>query len=272
MDPFTRNVFLQTRPDPLLGARHSRGAQRRTAQLQTFLKTLQEIAVDRLGTPAGTELVVLNASDWRRLVRYPYGLPFVRTRPKGAGVSILAAADYPPRLLRRFDAVVLRAARAGEAAPGDVREFLDLLVGHEWGHAAANLSDLRSRVVWLDELLATYLFLAALRDSGGATLYDRFLQWARLEVAGSAVERLDLGTFEYPRGRLKFDNALWFQGVFTLRAAELLEARGWEFPQAMRGVHTFGRGEVASLLLEVEPSFREWFMVFSGPAHAVLDD
>ena len=87
-------------------------------------------------------------------------------------------------------------------------------------------------------------------------------------MAGTTVKRADLGSFEYPRGRLNFDNLLWFQGIFTLRAAELLSERGWNFPEALRErlkVNRLDRGEVARLLLEVEPSFREWFTVFASP-------
>ncbi len=259
-DPFARKVYLQELPDPVLGARFSGGARRRAAQLQGFLRDLSEAATP-LGPLQGAELLVIGSRDWRRLFSYPYGLPFTRSKP--GGVSIVAAADYPPRLLRRFDAPLLRAAQAGERAPGDVREFLDLLVGHEWGHAAANLSGLRFRVKWLDEFMATYLFLLALQDTGAEGAVARFVQWARVEVAGSAVARADLGAFEYPRVRLPFDNLLWFQGVFTLRAAELVPTRGWDFPLAMRAAGARTRGDVASTLIEVEPSFKEWFVVFA---------
>ena len=261
-DPFERKVYLQELPDPVLAARFSGGARRRAGQLQGFLKGLSEAATP-LGPLEGAELLVIGSGDWRRLFSYPYGLPFTRSKPKGAGVSIVAAADYPPRLLRRFDDVLLRAAGAGERAPGDVREFLDLLIGHEWGHAAANLSGLRFRVKWLDEFMATYLFLLALREAGAEDVLARFAQWARVQVAGSAANRADLGAFEYPRVRLSFDNLLWFQGVFTLRAAELARTRGWDFPLAMRAAGARSRGDVAGALLEVEPSFKEWFVVFA---------
>ncbi len=272
-DPYARKVYLQ----PLPGsppARFSKGAQRRTAQLQRFLGELQAGAAPHLGPLERTELLIVSRRDWQMLFSYPYGLPFTRTQ-KDAGVSVIAAADYPPRMLRRWDDILVRAALSGERAPGDVREFLDLLIGHEWGHAAANLSGLRSRVKWVDEFMATYLFLAALEVAGLGAVKERFTAWARLQVAGTTVKRAGLGSFEYPRGRLDFNNLLWFQGVFTLRAAALLAERGWDFPSAMRerlqGDRKIGRGEVSRLLLEIEPSFREWFVVF-GSTDESLDE
>ena len=267
-DPYARKVYLEPLPGSP-SARHSKGARLRAAQLQRFLSELQAGSAAHLGTLSGAELLVVSRRDWQRLFSYPYGLPFTRTHKaeQGPSVSIVAAADYPPRMLRRWDDILVRSAQAGEGAPGDVREFLDLLIGHEWGHAAANLSGLRSRVKWLDEFMATYLFLTALEAAHLDAVKERFTAWARVQVAGTTVKRADLGSFEYPRGRLNFDNLLWFQGIFTLRAAELLEERGWDFPEAMRERlvdRKLDRGEVARLLLEVEPSFREWFTVFAS--------
>ena len=273
-DPYARKVYLQ----PLPGsppARFSKGAQRRTAQLRRFLGELQAGAAPHLGDLSSTELLIVSRQDWKALFSYPYGLPFIRTHKAaqdGPRISIVAAADYPPRMLRRWDDILVRAAQAGEHAPGDVREFLDLLIGHEWGHAAANRAGLRSRVKWLDEFMATYLFLAALEAADLDAVKARFTAWARLQVAGTTIKRADLGSFEYPRGRLDFNALLWFQGVFTLRAVELLEVRGWDFPavllERLSAEKKLHRGEVTRILLEVEPSFREWFKVF---AHAETD-
>ena len=259
-DSFSRKVYLRSLDTPALPARFSSGAQRRTVQLQGFLSELQASAVP-LAPTHPPELLVISKSDWRTLFSYPYGLPFTRTTR--GNVSIVAAATYPERLLHRFNDVLVRAAQEGEAVPGDLREFLDLLIGHEWGHAVANLSGLRTRVKWVDEFVATYLFLLALREMGAEDVLERFLAWARLEVAGSGVTRAPLGTFEYPRMKLRFTTMLWFQGMFTLRAAELARTRGWDFPLAFREAFDGGdRGDVARTLVEVEPSFREWFVVF----------
>ena len=261
-DPYTRKVYLQRLEHPVLSARHSQGARRRTAQLQQFLAALHGGSSPHLPLPgegSSAELLVVDRRDWGKLFSYPYGLPFTRTRAER--VTVVAAAAYPERLLHRFDDVLVRAAKAGVDAPGDLREFLDLLIGHEWGHAAANLSGLRTGVKWLDELLATYLFLLALRETGAGEVSRRFLAWAEVERAGSGVDRAPLGSFEYPRMKARFATMLWFQGVFTLRAAELLEHHAWDFPLAF-GDLPKRRGEVARRLIEVEPSFKPWFSTF----------
>lgn len=332
--PPLRGVYLRPLPDTLVPARHSAGARVRAAQLQAFLRPLQALAAERLPLHGSVTLSVVGADDWRRVCRYPYGFAFTRTRPTaatragaaGPSADVIVPADHPGRLLRRFDEVLLRAARAGVRPPrpggaaaagtnlpahavpaadavpashavpaadagppsraptaleapapsGDVRELLDLIVGHEWGHAVASLAGLRLRVGWLDELLATVIYLAALRSTGGEALAARMLAWAAVQAAGGDDSRRDLGAFEYPRGRLRLAQSMYFQGVFTRRAWELVaggQREPWSFVLALHAAvapvasaRDRHRGDVARALMEVEPSFRDWFATFGSEA------
>jgi len=345
--PPLRGVYLRPLPDTLVPARHSAGARVRAAQLQAFLRPLQALAAERLPLHGSVTLSVVGSDDWRRVCRYPYGFAFTRTRPTaasragaaGPSADVIVPADHPGRLLRRFDEVLLRAARAGVRPPrpggapaagtnlpahavpahavpasdagfdaeplvpadplpatdagpparapaaleapapsGDVRELLDLIVGHEWGHAVASLAGLRLRVGWLDELLATVIYLAALRSTGGEALAARMLAWAAVQAAGGDDSRRDLGAFEYPRGRLRLAQSMYFQGVFTRRAWELVaggQREPWSFVLALHAAvapvaraRDHHRGDVARALMEIEPSFRDWFATFGSGAEA----
>jgi hypothetical protein len=316
-DPL-QGVYLRPLPDPLVPARASAGARGRATQLQAFLRPLQAAAVERFELHGQAELWVAHAEDWARLTSAPYGWPFTRTRrtpasaagAAGPTTAIVVAAEVPGRLVRRFDPILLAAARAGVRAPvgegpvaaasegaslleapyarADVRELFDLVVGHEWGHAVAQAAGLRTHVKWLDELLATVLYLAALRATGADGTLRRFLAWADVQVAGGAAvaealpprfgrgvrpaapPRRDLGAFETPRGKLRLPDLVWFQGVFAQRAWVLVEAEGWGFPErllaALEGVDTGpgarARGDVARAVVDVEPGFRDWFRTF----------
>lgn len=269
-DPASRRVYLRALPDALLPGRHSVGARRRTAQLQRFLRPLEAVARTALPIEGRVQLLVVSPRDWRALASYPYGLPFARTARDL--VSLIAAAEYPPRLTSRFDGLLLRAGQGGVRPPGDVREFLDLLIGHEWGHAAANRSGLRTRVKWFDELMATYLFAQALRAADELATLERVTRWARLQTAATASERGALDGFEYPRGKMPLARMLWYQGVFTTRALSLSAERGWAFPQQLAGrLPASHRGELARTLVEVEPGFRPWFAVFA-PGESVPEE
>ena len=259
-------LYLRSLHDDALSARHSYGARTRTAHLLGFLAPLQEAAKEALEPAGEVSLLVANSRDWQLVCSYPYGLPFTRNLPDTS--VIVAAADYPERLKKRFDDLLLAAGKAG-AAPGPVSEFLDLLVGHEWGHAVANRSGLRTGVKWLDELMATYLLVAGLLATGGAEGHALLERWTRVQVAATADLKGALDEFEYPRGRMQLAKLLWFQGTFTQRALELAEGRGWELAVALKGALARGagdpaphRGDVARALVEVEPSFRPWFAVF----------
>lgn len=244
-------------------ARHSAGARTRARQLQAFLRPLQQAGAPVLEPQGEMVLIVAGPQDWRRLCSYPYGLPFTRNGPGGASAAMMAAADYQPRFLRRFDPMLLAAGQAGVKAPAHIGEFVDLMVGHEWGHAIGNLSGLRTRVKWLDELLASYLFVAALHATEQEAMLERLSAWVRLQIEGSSAHRGDLADFEYPRSRAGWGKLLWYQGVFTERALDLAPARGWEFPLALReALPAADRGELARTLVAVEPSFKPWFAVF----------
>lgn len=258
-----QGVYLRPLRDDALPARHSAGARVRAGQLQAFLRPLQLAAEAAIGPVGNVTLVVANSKDWHRLCRYPYGLPFTRTGVGGRDATVVAASDHQPRLLHRFDDVRLAAAKAGVRAPAEPAEFVDLMIGHEWGHAVSNLSGLRTRLKWLDELNATYVFVQALRETGQEALVERLAAWARWQVAGTAHEMGDLAAFEYPRGRAGWGKLLWYQGVFTQRALELAPRRGWDYLRELRGaLPAADRGRLARALVEVEPSFRPWFRVF----------
>lgn len=270
---------------PGLSVSHSDGAKRRAGQLSAWLAGLQQTAMREFEPAGSVRLVVANARDWRRLCAYPYGLPF--TRNEVGTANVVVAADYPERLLHRFEASLLGAGHAGVLPPGPLNEFLDLLVGHEWGHAFANVSGLRTYLRWLDELLATYLFVQASRDNGQQQGVELLRRWADLQVAagsaaaGSVAANRDVveGTpsglsagwpldgFEYPRGRTPMPRMLWYQGVFTHRALEVSAERGWSFARELASVlPSADRGELARSLVAIEPSFRSWFAVFGDSA------
>ena len=260
---------------------HSPGLARRAGQLAAYLSALHaalepELAPDGL-RPVG--LWVLSAGEWERRARVPYGFTFYRRLKDGRGV-VVAPGDYPGRLLRVFREVVVRAERAGAPVPGAVPEFLDLTLGHELGHALADQLGLVTRVRWLDEFLATYLYLAALEEALPAQL-PRVVAWGRAFEAASprdcaladaalglpqkaGAARRDLGAFEFPLVRLPLANQAWYQARFTLRAAELLERRGLGFPRELLTAlgSGRGRGSVHRTVLQLEPSFRDWFASF----------
>lgn len=263
-------LYLRGLHDEALSARHSQGARTRTAHLLGFLAPLQAAAREVLEPSGEVSLLVAGPRDWQLVCSYPYGLPFTRNLT-GSSV-IVAAADYPERLTRRFDELFLAAGKAG-APPGHISEFLDLIVGHEWGHAIANQSGLRTMVRWLDEFMATYLFAQALLATGGVAGERLLTKWTAVQVAATAELKGALDEFEYPRGRMGLPQMLWFQGTFMKRALELAPQRGWDLVVALReALPEMGgpgasrhRGDVARALIEVEPSFRPWFAVFGEP-------
>jgi hypothetical protein len=179
--------------------------------MQRFLKELQ-LAV---GVKGGLELLILNQSDWHNLSSYPYGLPLTKLHKDSETdlytATLFVAADYPNRLLQRFDDPLLQAAKGGFRAPGEPRELLDLLAGCEWAHAVLLAHEEPSEHKWQDEMRAVSFYAKALEQTGQDFLLGQLRTWAQVQQA--AGEEAHLSDFTYPRCKMPFTTMLYLQGT-----------------------------------------------------------
>jgi hypothetical protein len=279
----------------LITLEFSIGVQSRGLALKGYLEELLESLGQSLVLElAPVTLLVFNQGDWAKNAPYPYGFTFYRRLKNGNGI-IFAPADYPARMLWTYREVVLQAQKTGIGAPGTLEEFFDLTLGHELGHAVADQLELRTKVRWIDEFMATFLYLLALKNTNPDAL-GRVLQWAKIfsigssessldsslvkpagirvkkaqkrleQVQASRVTRTDLGAFEFPFSRLTTANQAWFQAQLLQQAYNILEARGADFVlragEQLKNVK--GRGEISKALLKLEPGLKSWFKVFGS--------
>jgi hypothetical protein len=230
----TRKVYLHTLSDDVLPTRYSVNTLRRAAQLQRFLKELMQ-ASDVFSDPVSRnrvgrlELLVLGRSDWYNLSSFPYGLPLSKAKKDPEtnlfNATLFVAADYPPRLIQRFDDPFLKAAREGYRAPGEPRELLDLLAGCEWAHALLLANQKQSHEKWRDEVRAVLQFTRALKAAGHDFLLEHFNIWANVQKAGG--DEAELSEFTYPRCKMPFTTMLYLQGTLALEALESGQGIPW---------------------------------------------
>ncbi len=215
----SKKVYLRTLPDGVLPARYSVGALRRAAQMLRFLKEVQLAS----GLSGELELLVLNRADWHHLSSYPYGLPLTKLHKDPETdlytTTLFIAADYPNRLLQRFDEPLLQAAKQGYKAPSGPNELLDLLAGCEWAHALLLANEEQSDEKWQDELRAVTYFTKALKQAGQDFLLERFQMWASVQQA--AGDEVPLSDFTYPRCKMPFTTMLYLQGTLWLEALKI---------------------------------------------------
>lgn len=155
--------------------RYSAGCKRRAASLTQFLR---DVAVASRVPVDSFELLVLQRSDWQARLQAPYGLPLVRKREG----RVIAAADYPERLVKSLDNVLMDAANRGVDAPSGWRELFDVLIGVRWAQAVMP-ADLYAGVYWLDVLLAQGLVWQAC-ISHQVLDTTRLAQWWQVCAAG----------------------------------------------------------------------------------------
>jgi hypothetical protein len=138
------------------------------------LSLASSVAVDSF------ELLVLDRSDWQARLPVPYGLPLARVRDK----RVIAAADYPERLVKSLDRVLLEAAERGDQAPSGWRELFDVLIGVRWAHVVA--LERATGVFWLDALLAQGQVWQACQ-AGYALDPQRLQQWWQVCAVGERL-------------------------------------------------------------------------------------
>ncbi|GIW26570.1 hypothetical protein [Meiothermus sp.] len=248
---------MQALPHPHIPLQASEGSVLRARALQSYLLALREALSSYQAIPP-VHLFVLNEPDWKARVKHPYGFPFQRTSLK-EGLYLFLPARYPERFIWRLRETLVPAIKQAGKPPGQPGDFLDLNLGHEFAHAVAVAWKLRTRVRWVDEFLANYLYLLALHQAL-PELYPKARQWGLL-LSHLTPSEPSLGSYETkPKG---LSDQLWFQGQFTLEAARLVEEHGDRLLRGLLQAAPLKKTTVHKLLVGLEPHLRDWFASFA---------
>jgi len=248
---------VQVLPHPFLPTQASEGAVLRARAMQQYLLGLRE-ALEAYQPVPPVHLMVLSQEDWQARNRNPYGFPFQRTSLK-EGLYLFMPKHYPDRFLWRLRETLVPAIKLAGRPPGQPNDFLDLNLGHEYAHAVAVAWRLRVRVKWIDEFLANYLYLLALKNAL-PELYPKAKTWGLL-LAHLTPNESSLGSYETkPKG---LADQLWFQGQFTVEAAKVAEEGGDTLLKGLLGAAPLSKRTVHKLLVGLEPGLKEWFASFA---------
>lgn len=213
---------------------------------------------ERLGPGVDVVVAVLDPRDFGVVGAGRYAMPF--------SVPAQRLVVVPARTA----AFGLQSARDS----GQARRVLDVIRLHELGHAvaAAYLHPAGFEgdppVRWFDELVASYLGHAYMRESrpeladfAETLAADEFRRGAPHFTSLEAYERHYDGYIAAPQGGSTLG---WYQNVFNLRAAELFDEHGLGFFRALRTGLPWMRYELwttASLVHDLDalaPGFLSW--------------
>lgn len=246
-----KHIYLPQLPGSP-SVRYSRGAQRRAAQLQQFLRLVEVGLAGKFGAWHSPELVVLSKQDWRQVYSAAYGLP--RLRGRSGAWQVYAAAEYPQKFIQRFEPVLVLGA-AEDGSPGELREFLDLLIAqtHLMG-ALRGLDTLSTKTSstktsstkkvkgWLEPVVSAYALYGSLQASGLDALAERFKAWAVLESRGGEA----VSVAKLRSRRLSFPQTRWAHGVSASYGIQRFEQEEWNLAERL-GSETDKKGGLESL-------------------------
>jgi hypothetical protein len=247
---------------------YSSGARERATALQKMLEDALLYFSDRLEVAPGLALAVLNEADWARVRALPYGVPWVSNSPH---LAVLPADLEHSVIVRSFSGVRERTSLATRRALQDAGvafdqvpyRLNDLIAYHEVGHVVVATLGLTQTQRWLDEMLATFVAYAFLRDRHPevAREWDALM---RFNVEGYPPEFRSLEEFEKRYGNMPQETYAWFQGMFHMRLAELYKKRGVEFLNDLReagivaGIKYRTVSELMMRLEKAAPGFQRW--------------
>lgn len=248
-------TVIYSAADPRLRPASLEAEARRTG---AFFADAVAFFEERLGEGLKVVVAVLSPRDLGRLGSARFAMPF--SVPRDRLVVVPARADT-------------FSLYGGDGAPGG--RIGDVIRLHELGHAVAaaylypaGFADARPPVRWFDELVASYLAHAYMRerkpelaDFAEALAGDIIRQGAPHFTTLEAYERHYDSYISAPQGGGTLG---WYQNVFNRRAAELYDEHGLDFFDAIRKRLPWMRYEVwttASLLGDLDgiaPGFITW--------------
>ncbi len=200
---------------------YSNGYATDAKELNELLSPAKAYFNEHLQVDLEFEIALLNPTDWRKISRIPYGLPFVSGPPYIIGIP--ATTDHPLGETLKTAFTNPETPASGMKMDDPIRLFISIIGFHELGHIYAKTAGISFPNTWTDEFTATYLaysYLAAKRP-----------QYAALWRRGSKglVETIQpaktsLADFESLYYRVGIENYAWYQAVFLMRV-ETLHAR-----------------------------------------------
>ena len=241
-----KGIYLRTLQDKYLPTRYSEGSKRRAGQLMQFWRDFQRRAQRELEVDGGLELWVLSRSDWNRVSSKPYGLPQLHART----ARVLVASEYPLRFLHRFDDPLLEAGLQGFDTPGETRELLDLMAGMVWAQAFIKHTKGKTGSSFLDDVLATHLFLLTFQTMQMDALWERYVAWMGL-FASFWNEDKELTSFDV-RNKGRLERFLPYQAELSLKVFDNLPL-SWDVWHELIALEEFKARNIYHT-----PIFRNW--------------
>ncbi|MDO9094685.1 MAG: hypothetical protein Q7U99_18855 [Rubrivivax sp.] len=244
------------------------GSESRAREVRALMAEATAYLDRRLGVKADVTLAVLDRARWEALITWqPYGIPGVAGRPPvvfmpatddGAATqdALAIEARVDPRVKHDLGKVGLTYEEAA-------RRYVDLVALHELGHVYINRLGIWPNSRWLNELLATYVGYAYMRERRpeSAALWT-----AMLNAYLSAIrpERSSLAEFDQKYFGVGPQMYVWYQAQFQQLVQRVYDIHGLAVLNAMREAFSTPSSEplepaaIANRLKPFFPGLADW--------------
>ena len=223
-------------------------------------------------------LAALGPDEWPKLLDKPYGLPTLRTGPCRRGaysgppqyVAIMPVTaggpiyddwqkmkgEVSPQVIKNLKKMGLTFEDGGQV-------LLDFVALHELGHAYAHAMGIESLSSFFAEFTGNYFAYAFLKSTKNRR--DRkTMAVLRANVSGIRPIHKSIDKFETFQSREHPPTEAWYNSVFTIKAAEIYDKKGFKFMEKVRDAFkgekygSITNEEILKRLEKIEPGFIKW--------------
>jgi hypothetical protein len=257
----------------------SPGQRIRASEMKALLEEAGAFYERSLGLTPVVTLAALAPQEWPLLLDRPYGLPTMRTGPCKRGGS----TNLPPQYLAIMPITaggpiydgwislkgslspetIKKLKKSGITFEQAGRVFVDFVALHELGHAYAHAMGINTVSSFFAEFTANYFAYAFLRSTK-ERLDKRTMLVLNANLEGITPIHASLDKFEKFQSREHPPTEAWYNSAFTVKAAEVYEARGFAFLREVRDAFagekylSITNEEILRRLEKIQPGFVEW--------------
>lgn len=257
---------------------YSPGQRERALKMKTLLEEAGSFYSRSLDLKPVVTLAALGPAEWPAMLDKPYGLPTLRMGPCRRG-PIVGPPQYVAVMPITAGGPLYNdwIAMKGSLTPGTLKKFkklgmtheqggqimLDFVALHELGHAYAHAMGIETVSGFLAEFTADYFAYAFLRSTKDR-LDKRTMAVLTANTESITPIHASLDKFETFQSREHPPTEAWYNSTFTVKAAEIYDAKGWAFMREVRDAfanekyQSINNDEILKRLDRIQPGFIAW--------------
>ena len=253
----------------LTTAYYSPGYKKRAREIQPIIDDAMRFYQKKVGMKMELSLAILDRTQWEKVSKVPYGLPYVSSAPHVAFLpatsdGVIAADIIKAKPFIPAD-TIRQLQKLGYTYEEATNKLVDLIGLHELGHTYSVAMGIEAGTPnrWFFEFFASYFAYAYLREKQPKLAKVFEIMTAGAAAIGPKPKYTTLEDFEQLYADVGPGNYNWYQGTFMILVVKTYAAAGIGFiPKATAAFKDDNGSKPIDVVLDrlekIAPTFVEW--------------